>query len=258
MNITRRYKAHSLHIIILGLMSLSIPANAQTDRTITRNTGTVRFVPGSSLLQTNPSTGMSFQAVGSPFITTPSEDVYPTEVKQPIQSKENNDTIKGQLHGSVDLSVMAGFGKHAPKGAGFAQNFDLNYTMPLGNRGWLTLGGYINHLNWSGINSTNGGFYGELGYNFDDHWSAYIYGQKSVVNSGMNSYGLYGYPWYYGSYDYYGYPGYNPWGDKIGAALRWTPNPNFSLQISVEKDWMPKTNYYGPHRYDYPVRDDMY
>lgn len=252
MNIKRLCKDRRLHIIIYIFLGMALSANAQTDRTITRNMGAVRFVPGSSLLQTNPSTGMSFQTVGSPFITTPSEDIHPAEVKQPIQNNENNDTIKGQLHGSVGLSVMAGFGKHAPKGAGFAQNFDLNYTVPIGKRGWLTTGGYISHLNWDGINSTNGGLYAELGYNFNENWSAYIYGQKSLVNSGTG-YGYYGYPGYYGFYDYgyYGYPGYNPWGDKLGAALRWKPNDNFSLEISVEKDWYPRHDFGYNRRYDY-------
>lgn len=149
------------------------------------------------------------------------------------------------LNASVNLSVMAGFGKGAPKGAGFAQNVTATYVAPLGKRAWLTAGGYINHLNWDGINVTNGGLYGELGYQFNDHFTGYVYGQKSLVNSGMQGYGgYYGYPGYLGRYSalgyYDSYPGYNAFGDKLGAALRWTPNPNFSLQISVEKNWWPK------------------
>lgn len=149
------------------------------------------------------------------------------------------------LNASVSLSVMAGFGKGVPKGAGFAQNVTATYVAPLGKRRRLAVGGYINHLNWDGMNVTNGGLYGELGYQFNDHLSGYIYGQKSVVNSGLNGYGgYYGYPSYwggYGAWDYYdSYPGYNAFGDKLGAALRWTPNHNFSLQISVEKNWWPK------------------
>lgn len=245
MNITRLYSTFRIHIIVLGLLCLTLPVVGQTDRTITRNMGTVRFVPGSSLLQTNPSTGMSFQAVGSPFIESPATNYAPSEIEQPVK-KHSTDSIKGELHGSVDLSVMAGFGKHAPKGAGFAQNIDLNYTVNFGKHGWLTAGGYLSHLNWDGINVTSGGIYGELGYNFDEHWSAYVYGQKSLANSGIGSgygypgYGFYGYPSYY---DFYGYPGYNPWGDKLGAALRWAPNHNFSLEISVEKDWYPHNSF---------------
>lgn len=249
------YSIFRRHIIILSLVfGTVLAANAQTDRTLTRNTGTVRFVPGTYLTQTNPGTGMSFQTVGSPFIETPSEATTPTGVRQPLQNTSRKDTLRGELHGSVGLSVMAGFGKHAPKGAGFAQDFDLNYTVTLGKRGWLTAGGYISHLNWDGINTTNGGLYAELGYNFNDHWSAYVYGQKSLVNSGTGlygyggGYGWYGYPGYYGLY---GYPGYNPWGDKLGAALRWKPSKNFYMEISVEKNWYPRHEFEYSRKYDY-------
>mgnify|MGYP003432917357 FL=1 len=109
----------------------------------------------------------------------------------------------------------------------------------------------MNHLNWSGINTTSAGVYGVLGYQINDNLSAFIYGQKSLANTGMSGYG---YP-YYGYYGYgrdgFGYPGYNPYADRVGAGIRWTPNKNFSLELSVEKDWMPKqTNGYY-RKYDY-------
>lgn len=256
------------HIIIATFLGLSIAAVAQTDRTLTRSSSVVRFAPGSALLQTDPATGMSFQTVGSPFITTPMGIEQSSAYDNAQQSNNNNYTSrntntnksdsvpKGELHGSVGLSVMAGFGKGAPKGAGFAQDINLDYTMPLGKRGWLTVGGYMNHLNWSGMNSTSAGLYGELGYQFDDHWSAYIYGQKSLANSGY-SYPYYG--GYYGGYYGYGYNGYYGYGypggywnaDRLGAAVRWTPNKNFMLQISVEKDWMPRQDNFYSRRYDY-------
>ena len=172
--------------------------------------------------------------------------VAPAQLSQSLPAAQLSQSPLHQgLNASVSLSVMAGFGKGAPKGAGFAQNVTATYVAPLGKRSWLAVGGYINHLNWDGMNVTNGGLYGELGYQFNDHLSGYIYGQKSVVNSGLNGYGgYYGYPGYwggYGAWDYYdSYPGYNAFGDKLGAALRWTPNHNFSLQISVEKNWWPK------------------
>ena len=252
-----------LHIIILALFCLPVAANAQHDRTIVRSNAPMRFVPGSALLSTNPATGMAWQAEGSPFANEPQEMIAPAQASN-FNNHYNNNNYKetadstkqiGELHGSVGLSVMGGFGKHAPKGAGFAQNIDLNYTVPLGKHVWLTAGGYLNHLNWDGINITNGGLYGELGYQFDEHWAAYIYGQKSLANSGMCGYPYYygyydgfGYPGYYGSF---GYPGYNPFGDKIGAAIRWTPNKNFSLQLSVERTWYPKPDFSYNRWHDY-------
>ncbi len=172
----------------------------------------------------------------------------PAQLSQPQPTTHLSQSPLHQgLNASVNLSVMAGFGKGAPKGAGFAQNVTATYVTPIGKRAWLAAGGYINHLNWDGINVTNGGLYGELGYQFNDHLTGYVYGQKSLVNSGFQGYGgYYGYPGYLYGYGLAGfgydgsYPGLNAFGDKLGAALRWTPNHNFSLQISVEKNWWPK------------------
>lgn len=248
---------------------LSVSAVAQTDRTLTRSYSTVRFVPGSALLQTNPATGAPFQSQGDAFIEAPA-GLRPTTAYDGIDQRNSNTyyysnstnkpdttaTPRGELHGSVGISVMAGLGKGAPKGAGFAQDINLDYTLPLGSRGWLTVGGYMDHLNWSGMNTTSAGIYGALGYQIDDHWSAYVYGQKSLANSG------YGFPYYGGYYtgfNGYGYHGYNGYGypngywnaDRLGAALRWTPSKNFMLQISVEKDWMPRQDNFYSRRYDY-------
>lgn len=248
-------------IIIYSLLGFSFTALAQSDHGVLSNGSPVRFVPGSAIMATNPATGMSFQSTGSPFAKPQAsleeqdesyaEDINGNYAKNGVSENKQGKKAKGELHGSVGLSVIAGFGKGAPKGAGFAQNVNLTYTMPVGKRGWLTAGGYLNHLNWSGINTTSAGLYGELGYQINDHWSALIYGQKTLANTGVTGYG---YPYYgYAGYgcNAYGYPGYNPYADRLGAAIRWTPNKNFSLQISVEKDWMPKqgNDYY--RKYDY-------
>lgn len=257
------------HSILFVFLMLSVSAVAQTDRTLTRTFSTVRFVPGSALLQTNPATGAPFQSQGDAFIEAPA-GFRPNTAYDGIDQRNSNtyyysnstnkpDTTaapRGELHGSVGLSVMAGLGKGAPKGAGFAQDINLDYTLPLGTRGWLTVGGYMDHLNWSGMNTTSAGIYGALGYQIDDHWSAYVYGQKSLANSG------YGFPYYGGYYtgfNGYGYHGCGGYGypngywnaDRLGAALRWTPSKNFMLQISVEKDWMPRQDNFYSRRYDY-------
>lgn len=233
---------------------LSVSAVAQTDRTLTRTFSTVRFVPGSALLLTNPATGAPFQSQGDAFSDTRNDNTY--LYNNNVHKPDTTAAPRGELHGSVGLSVMAGLDKGAPRGAGFAQDINLDYTLPLGSRGWLTVGGYMDHLNWSGMNTTSAGIYGALGYQIDDHWSAYVYGQKSLANSG------YAYPYYggfYPIYNGYGYHGYNGYGypnsywnaDRIGAALRWTPNKNVMLQISVEKEWMPKQDNGYYRRYDY-------
>lgn len=156
------------------------------------------------------------------------------------------------LNASLDLSVFAQFGKHARHGAGFSQRLSATWLQPLGRRAWLAVGGYVNHVNWSGDSYTTGGLYGELGYQFNEHWSAYLYGQKSLVDNGVGSYG---YPYGRGL-DYLGTPYlYNDLGDRLGAAVRWTPNPSFSLQLSVEKNWFPSyhVGYADRYKYNYPT-----
>lgn len=176
------------------------------------------------------------------------------------------------LNLSVDLSVFATFGKHAPHWGGFTQTINATYLTPLtkDNKLWMALGTYLNNINYGGDNFRDGGVYGILGYQFDEHWEAYVYGQVSVANnynSIYNRYAGYG-PYGYGRYGMY--PG--AWGmgvmpggygmgaagaNVLGAGVRYT-NKNFSIGVSVEGNWYnnPKTpSYYK--QYDYPVSEPL-
>lgn len=176
------------------------------------------------------------------------------------------------LNLSVDLSVFATFGKHAPHWGGFTQTINATYLTPLtkDNKLWMALGTYLNNINYGGDNYRDGGVYGILGYQFDEHWEAYVYGQVSVANnynSIYNRYAGYG-PYGYGRYGMY--PGI--WGmgvmpggygmgaagaNVLGAGVRYT-NKNFSIGVSVEGNWYnnPKTpSYYK--QYDYPVSEPI-
>ncbi len=156
------------------------------------------------------------------------------------------------LNASLDLSVFSEFGKNARRGAGFTQSLSATYLSPLGRRSWLAVGGDVSHINWSGDSYATGGLHAELGYIFNDHWSASLYGRKSIVNNGLGSYG---YGFGRGMYPYGSPYLYNGLGDKLGAAVRWTPNPSLSLEVSVEKDWYPTpgNNYPDRYQYNYPV-----
>lgn len=155
------------------------------------------------------------------------------------------------LNVSLGMSVFAQFGKHARGGAGFTQNLTATYLQPLGQRSWLAVGGYVDHTNWSGDSYTTGGLYAELGYRFNDHWAAYVYGRKAIVNQGLGAFaphyglGMYGHAPYM----------YDNLGDKLGAAVRWTPNPTLSIELSVEKNWYPRGTYgYNDKmKYNYPL-----
>ena len=204
-----------------------------------------------------------------------------------IASGSFNDEIDGMGNGwglhkglnlSIDLSVFATFGKNAPHWGGFTQTINATYLTPLtkDNKLWMALGTYINNINYGSDNFHDGGVYGMLGYKFNEHWEAFVYGQVSVANN-YNSiynryagygYGPFGYRGYgYGPFGYGMYPG--AWGmgvmpggygmgaagaNVLGAGVRYT-NKNFSIGVSVEGNWYntPKTPTYYK-QYDYPVK----
>ena len=140
------------------------------------------------------------------------------------------------LNVSLGASVFAQFGKHAYHGAGFSQNISAMYALPVTNRLSLAIGGYFNHISWMHRSFKDAGISAILGYQFNERWSAYIYGQKSLVKN-----------------DYMPRPLYHmhALGDRIGAAVRYNFTPSFYMEVSVETQKMPTTEYHK--QYDYPV-----
>lgn len=132
----------------------------------------------------------------------------------------NWDIHKG-LNVTLGASVFAEFGKNARSGAGFAQNISMLYATPITNKLSLAMGGYLNNVNWGRFSTRNAGVSGVLGYQFNEHWEAYLYGQKQVVQSGPML------------------PQYMidcaELGDRIGASLKYNFSPTFSVQMSVER-----------------------
>ena len=130
---------------------------------------------------------------------------------------QNWDLHQG-LNMSLGASVFAGFGKYAPSGAGFAQNVSGMYALPFNDKLSLAFGGYFLNADWGGRNLRDAGLNAVLGYKFNDHWEAYLFGQKSLMRPKV--------PW----------PYYDPmeFGDRLGAALKYNFNPSFSIQLSVE------------------------
>lgn len=133
------------------------------------------------------------------------------------------------LNMSLGASVFAQFGKHAHHGAGFSQNLSAMYAASLTDNLSLAAGGYLNNTYWGHDAYRDAGLSAVLGYRFDDHWEAYLYGQKSLVSSNIP----------YPLYDM------NALGDRIGAAVKYNFTKSFSVTLSVEKGWGPKGNYYG-------------
>ena len=160
------------------------------------------------------------------------------------------------LNVQIGASVFAEFGKGAHSGAGFQQNIALVYAMPINDKLSVAVGGYLNNVNYAGGNWHDAGLSAVMGYRFNEHLEAYIWGQKSITNNVGNRlrYGLY--DGYYGGYgfggygfggfsrNFYGFPSYSAYdlsgiGDRIGATLRYNFNNNMSIEVTVENRWMP-------------------
>lgn len=94
----------------------------------------------------------------------------------------NNWTLHKGLNVNLGASVFAAFGKGAPKGAGFAQDLSMMYALPLTKRLTLAIGGWVSNAYWAHDRFTDAGVSAVLGYKFDEHWEAYVYGRKSLVN----------------------------------------------------------------------------
>lgn len=161
------------------------------------------------------------------------------------------------LNVQLGASVFAEFGKGAHSGAGFQQNIALMYAMPITDKLSVAVGGYLNNVNYAGGNWHDAGLSAVVGYRFNEHWEAYVYGQKSISNNIANRMRYSMYDGYYGggyynpiggfggfSRNYFGMPIYslgdlNGIGDRIGATVRYNFNNNVSLEVSVENRWLP-------------------
>lgn len=133
------------------------------------------------------------------------------------------------LNVSLGASVFATFGDSPWKGAGFAQSISAMYAVPITDKLSLAVGGYMNNLYWSHDAYRDAGINAVLGYKFDEHWEGYIYGQKSLVNKNMPL------PLY----------DMSRIGDRIGAAVKYNFNPQFSIQVTVEAEKRPVRYYNG-------------
>lgn len=125
------------------------------------------------------------------------------------------------LNVSLGASVFSTFGSgNTYKGAGFSQNLAMMYAKPLTDRLSIAVGGYFGSMQWAHQTYRDAGITAVLGYQFDEHWSGYVYAQKSLVGSNnMMPYTL---------------RQLNDLGDRIGATVRYDFNPSFSIQVSVE------------------------
>ena len=153
------------------------------------------------------------------------------------------------LNASIDLSVMAQFGKNRRPGAGFGQSLSLSYLKKASSKLWFAVGGNVNNLFWGNDSYQTANLYAALGYKFNEHWEAYIWANKQI-HSNYSPLWLYPYSGYESLLAGHGLAGY---GDRIGAAVKYNVNPNFSLQLSVEGVKLPQQESPYFYQYRYPV-----
>lgn len=183
------------------------------------------------------------------------------------------------LNVNLSASAFAGFGHGNSHGAGFSQDVSLMYVTNLSKKATLAVGGYVNHLTYRSGNYFVGGVNAVLGYQFNEHWSAYAFVQKAFTSDNFGqAFGYGSHYWYgYGAWGYapigYGFApmayGYAPmgWGygavasrfmDRIGGGVtyQWGSHNQNSISVNVEFDHVPtqRNGYYNTSRYDYPVR----
>ncbi len=174
------------------------------------------------------------------------------------------------LNVSLGASAFATFGKNLPHKGGFSQSINATYLAPLTKDGklWIAAGGYLNNTFWGSDSYRDAGLYAIMGYRFNEHWEAYVYGQLSVANNYGSIYGPYGGygPYGYGRYGMGCYPGMwgmggtmpfgygmgTPGANVLGAGVRYNVNKNFSIGINVEGVWYNNKGMDYFDRYNYP------
>lgn len=124
------------------------------------------------------------------------------------------------LNLNVGLSVFAQLGKHSYGGVGFTQDLSALYVKPISSHLSLAVGGYLSNINWAHDAYRDAGFSAIVGYRFDEHWEAFLYGQKSLTDKRRMPYSLWD---------------MQQLGDRIGASVRYNVNPSMSIEVSVER-----------------------
>lgn len=150
-------------------------------------------------------------------------EVLPMTLRPLYWGNWYNWSLHKGMNVSLGASVFAEFGKNARGGAGFTQNVSVMYAVPVTKKLSVAVGGYFNNIMWQHDTWREAGVSAIMGYKFNDHWEAYLYGQKSLAGNRRfmpcTVYDI------------------SNIGDRIGAAVKYNVNPNFSFQVSVERGY---------------------
>lgn len=144
-----------------------------------------------------------------------------------------NWTLHEGLNMNLGTSVFGSWGGSKYLGTGFTQDISMMYAMPLSSKLSLAVGGYFSNMFFAHDSFRSAGLSGVLSYRFNDHWEAYVYGQKSLVETSRQI------PlWGMGNY-----------GDRIGAGVIYHVDPTLSFEVNVEYMHLP--DRFAHKYYDY-------
>lgn len=243
------------YIQLLLMLSLCIPALAQHI--------------GEGPLHSADSPRKGWLLPGDTIYSDGGKQVYSGEARE-ISADESNvsrlltDRFYGRdLHQGLNVGIGASAfitsGKHVPHRGGFTQSLDIAWLSPLtrDRKLWLSAGGYVNNVMWGSDNLHDAGLSAVLGYTFNEHWEAYVYGKLTLANN-YKHFGYYS-PYYYGAFapmgysPLYGSNWYDGGANVLGAGVRYNVNQNLSFQVNVQGVWYPKSDFTYFDQFNYPV-----
>lgn len=148
------------------------------------------------------------------------------------------------LNVNLGVSAFTSFGKHAF--SGWSQNISLMYAMPVNDKLSVALGGYINNIS-SGIGGyREGALSAVLDYRFNEHWEAFLYAQKSILNNNNLTFSRGMYPMYM-----MGSPFWDG-GDRIGGGVRYHFKNDTFVQFQFEYQKLPDFHQNIEQRWQHP------
>lgn len=85
------------------------------------------------------------------------------------------------LNAQMGMSVSVGFGRRAPRGAGFGTSMAFVYAKPVNDRLSLTGGVSMDSMDWGSWRERNATVAATAGYRVSDFLSLYAYGSRSLT-----------------------------------------------------------------------------
>ena len=128
------------------------------------------------------------------------------------------------FNATLDMSVMASFGKNRFPGVGFGTGISGMYVHSLNDRWVLGAGGFYDRLSWGPVSENRFGINLLAGYKLTDRVSLYAYGSKAFYPKGGNGMWIPPMPWM------------NNFTERFGGMLHFKLSDAVSFSVSVEEN----------------------